>query len=82
LEGLPEAVRLLLSENVFPNMSIGWGTYPNNIGHEKFPGCFRCHDGQHVTKAGESIGQDCGTCHELVAVDEQSPKMLKDLGLQ
>jgi len=82
LEGLPEAVRLLLSENVFPNMSIGWGTYPNNIGHEKFPGCFRCHDGQHVTKTGESIGQDCGTCHELVAVDEQNPKILKDLGVQ
>src|SRR5262245_8225922 len=82
LEGQPEALRLLLSENVFPKMSISWGTYPNNIGHERFPGCFRCHDGQHVTKTGESIGQDCGTCHELVAVDEQSPKILKDLGLQ
>jgi hypothetical protein len=63
-------------------MSISWGTYPNNAGHEKFPGCFRCHDGEHVTKTGESITQDCGSCHELVAVDEENPKILKDLGVQ
>ena len=23
-----------------------WGTYPNNIGHNFFNGCFRCHDEQ------------------------------------
>lgn len=82
LEGQPPAVGMLLDENVFPNMSIGWGAYPNNAGHEKFPGCFRCHDGQHVTKTGESISQDCAGCHELIAVDEQNPKILKDVGVQ
>jgi nitrate/TMAO reductase-like tetraheme cytochrome c subunit len=82
LEAQPPAVQMMHSANVYPKLNIGWGTYPNNIGHDKFPGCFRCHDDQHKTKAGDSITQDCGTCHELVAVDEQNPKILKDLGLQ
>ena len=37
--------RAIYARNVFPEMKVGWGTYPNNIGHEDFPGCFRCHDG-------------------------------------
>jgi hypothetical protein len=82
LDGQPQPLRRLLEENVFPNMSVSWGTYPNNTGHETFPGCFRCHDGQHVSKTGESISQDCASCHELVAVEEQNPQILKDLGLR
>ena len=81
-EAQPASIQMIRSGNVFPQMSIGWGSYPNNIGHDKFPGCFRCHDGQHVTQTGDSITQDCASCHELVAVDEQSPKILKDLGLE
>jgi nitrate/TMAO reductase-like tetraheme cytochrome c subunit len=77
----PPALQQIYSANVYPAMMISWATYPNNIGHEKFPGCFRCHDGQHSTKGGESISQDCASCHELVAVDEQNPKILKDLGV-
>jgi hypothetical protein len=75
------AVQKIYSDNRFPAMMISWGTYPNNSGHERFPGCFRCHDGEHVTPAGDSITQDCATCHELVAVEEKDPKILKDLGL-
>jgi len=82
LEAQPPAVQMMHSANVYPNLNIGWGTYPNNIGHDRFPGCFRCHDDQHRTQSGETITQDCGTCHELVAVDEENPKILKDLGLQ
>jgi hypothetical protein len=82
LEAQPAAVQMMHSRNVYPKLNIGWGTYPNNIGHDKFPGCFRCHDDQHKTKAGDSITQDCGTCHELVAVDEQNPKILNDLGVR
>jgi nitrate/TMAO reductase-like tetraheme cytochrome c subunit len=82
LERQPAAVQQIHSANVFPAMSISWGAYPNNTGHDAFPGCFRCHDGQHSTKSGESISQDCASCHELVAVDEKDPKILKDLGLQ
>jgi NapC/NirT cytochrome c family, N-terminal region len=82
LERSTPVVQMMHRENVFANMSITWGTYPNDIGHDTFPGCFRCHDGQHVTKAGDSLTQDCAACHELVAVDEQNPKILKDIGLQ
>jgi hypothetical protein len=78
----PAVVQQIYSANIYPSMSITWGSYPNNTGHDKFPGCFRCHDGQHSTKSGDSITQDCGACHELVAVDEQNPKILKDLGVQ
>jgi hypothetical protein len=82
LEAQPAVIQMMRAENVYPKLKIDWGTYPNNIGHDQFPGCFRCHDDQHKTKSGDSITQDCGTCHELVAVDEPNPKILKDLGLQ
>jgi hypothetical protein len=67
--------------NIFPAMNVTWGAYPNNLGHMDFPGCFRCHDGSHSTKGGDSITQDCNACHTLLAVDEASPKILSDLGV-
>ncbi len=81
LQGMPEAVQRIYAENVFPQMNITWGSYPNNIGHDAFPGCFRCHDDSHKTQSGETITQDCATCHELVAVDEADPEILKQLGM-
>lgn len=73
---------LLYSQNVFPDMKMTWGTHPNHIGHMSYPGCFRCHDGDHVAKDGSSITQDCAACHNLLAVDEAKPKVLSDLGIQ
>ena len=51
--------------NVFPEMNVQFGTYPNNIGHMDFPGCFRCHDDNHKSKEGKAIGQDCESCHKI-----------------
>jgi nitrate/TMAO reductase-like tetraheme cytochrome c subunit len=82
LENAPEAVQKIYSENVFPQMSITWGTYPNNLGHDAFPGCFRCHDDGHKSKSGDTITQDCSTCHELIVVEEKDPEILKQLGMQ
>jgi len=65
--------------NVFPEMNVTWGTYPNNLGHNDFPGCFRCHDGNHKSKAGGEITQDCNACHSLLAMDEPNPKILQEL---
>ena len=49
---------------VFPDMRVNWHTYPVNIGHRHWPGCFRCHDGQHVSAEGKVLGNDCSkTCH-------------------
>jgi hypothetical protein len=72
----------IYSRNVFPFMKVTFGTHPNNIGHDAYPGCFRCHDGSHNAKDGKSITNDCSVCHNLVAVDEPNPKQLTDLGIQ
>jgi nitrate/TMAO reductase-like tetraheme cytochrome c subunit len=71
----------LYQRNVFPEMKISWGTYPNNLGHTDFTGCFRCHDEQHSSPEGKTITQDCSSCHNVVASDEKNPKILDELGL-
>jgi hypothetical protein len=60
----------IYERNVFPTMNVGWGSYPNNVGHSDpgpspFPGCFRCHDENHKSKAGKVISQDCSLCHTI-----------------
>jgi hypothetical protein len=67
------------SWNVWPSMKITWGTYPTFLGHDAAPGCFRCHDGEHVTAAGKAISQDCALCHSLLAVEEVNPRILSEL---
>lgn len=67
------------SGNVFPEMKIEWGTYPNHIGHLENPGCFRCHDESHETANGEVISMDCETCHVILAEDEKDPAILRTL---
>ena len=64
-----EVVQKIYSENFFPEMNATWSTYPDNIGHMIWPGCFRCHDGKHVTADGNrSIkASDCDTCHTFLA---------------
>jgi nitrate/TMAO reductase-like tetraheme cytochrome c subunit len=74
-------VLAIYDRNIFPEMKVSWGTYPNNIGHTDFPGCFRCHDGNHAAKDGRSVTQDCNACHNLLAMDEADPKVLTDLGI-
>jgi hypothetical protein len=59
------ATTTIYRRNVFPEMNVQFGTYPNNIGHMDFPGCFRCHDDNHKTKDGQKISQDCETCHAI-----------------
>jgi hypothetical protein len=52
------------------------------LGHNDFPGCFRCHDGSHTSADGQTISNDCSACHNLLAMQEENPKVLTDLGLQ
>lgn len=79
VEQAARAVEDIYKRNVFPEMNVNWGTYPNNIGHSSFPGCFRCHDGNHTSPEGASIPQDCATCHLLLAVEEENPPILEQL---
>ncbi len=81
VRGSARAVLDVWNGNVFPAMKVTWGTYPNNIGHMDFPGCFRCHDGGHTAAGGQNVTQDCNACHNLIANNEPAPKILSDLGL-
>jgi hypothetical protein len=76
----------IYSRNVFADLGVKWGTYPNNLGHADNAGCFRCHDESHAapatrTAAKKTITQDCSTCHQALAVEETSPDILNTLGL-
>jgi nitrate/TMAO reductase-like tetraheme cytochrome c subunit len=76
-----KAVLAIYNRNVFPDLKVTWGTYPNNLGHTDFPGCFRCHDGGHSSADGKTITQDCSTCHQPLAMEEANPEILKTLGI-
>jgi nitrate/TMAO reductase-like tetraheme cytochrome c subunit len=60
-----DALQHLYGRSVFPSMKVTFGTYANNLGHNDFPGCFRCHDDSHKSKDGTSISQDCEMCHAV-----------------
>lgn len=69
----------IYAANIFPGMAVTWGSYPNHIGHEQSPGCFRCHDEEHDTAQGQTISQDCDNCHTLLAWEERDPEILETL---
>ena len=76
-----DEVRSMYARNVFPQMKVGWGTYPDNRGHVHFEGCFRCHDDGHTNASGETISQDCTLCHGVLAFQEEAPDILGQLNL-
>jgi hypothetical protein len=82
VEQAADTVSAIYLRNIFPDMKVNWGVHPNNLGHNDFPGCFRCHDGSHTSADGQTISNDCSACHDLLAVQEENTKVLKDLGLQ
>jgi hypothetical protein len=55
----------IYNRNVFPEMRVNWTTYPNNIGHRNWPGCFRCHGSRHVNQQGKALTSDCPICHTI-----------------
>ena len=81
ITGAGAELQAIFNRNVFPDLKITWGTYPNNLGHMDSVGCFRCHDGDHVAANKQAIANDCTTCHQSPAVDEPSPEILRTLGI-
>lgn len=65
VEGTWQAVSAIWERSVFPAMNVDWKTYASNIGHRNWPGCFRCHDGRHVTREGKALSMDCTLCHTM-----------------
>jgi nitrate/TMAO reductase-like tetraheme cytochrome c subunit len=76
-----QALVAIYERNVFPDLKVSWGTYPNNLGHADYPGCFRCHDDSHAMADKKTITQECGACHQALTVEETSPEILKTLGV-
>jgi nitrate/TMAO reductase-like tetraheme cytochrome c subunit len=66
----------IYENNFFPTMKVDWQTYSNNIGHYYTSGCFRCHDGQHVSADGKVIRKDCNICHTLLDQKEGSAPIM------
>jgi nitrate/TMAO reductase-like tetraheme cytochrome c subunit len=59
-------VQTIYRNNIFPVMKADWRTHPDSLGHLYYPGCFRCHDGQHVSAGGRVIPNGCDTCHTFL----------------
>ena len=56
-----------------PEMKVYASTYPDNLGHQSAPGCFRCHDGGHYKVVNGKVTNDvipstCSTCHTFPQV--------------
>jgi len=82
IDGAGRALADIYQRNVYADLGIKWGSYPDNLGHtDENPGCFRCHDDSHETSAKKAISQDCDDCHKALATHEKNPDILKTLGL-
>jgi nitrate/TMAO reductase-like tetraheme cytochrome c subunit len=79
-----DTVQQIYRDNFFPEMKADWRRYPDNIGHKDWPGCFRCHDGKHVSASSKrTVTSECNACHLILAqgsgdqMNQLSPQGLK-----
>jgi hypothetical protein len=84
-----DAVKTAVSETqrifrtyFFPEMRTNWATHPNNIGHLYSSGCFRCHDGEHVSNTGKVIRNDCNICHTVLSDSARPSTIIKTVDVQ
>lgn len=70
-----DEIQQIFRRTTFPEMKLNWETHPNNLGHFYFNGCFRCHDGQHVSTEGKVLSKDCNLCHTLMGQEEGGVSM-------
>ena len=75
VKGAVAELQRIYRTTFFPDMKVNWKTHPNNIGHFYFQGCFRCHDGNHVSKDGKVISKDCNACHTLLEQEEGGARL-------
>jgi hypothetical protein len=68
IEAAIAALQEAYTQSVFPEQKANWDTHPDNVGHMKSPGCFRCHDGKHLNSNGEAIRLECNLCHSIPVV--------------
>ncbi len=70
IQAMVTEVQRIFKNSIFPEMKVNWKTHPDNVGHFYFQGCFRCHDGNHVSKDGKVITKQCDSCHTLLSQSE------------
>ena len=69
-----DELKLLYRLVATPEMKAIAADYPNNLGHQSSPGCFRCHDGAHfqvgprAASSNKTIPWACTTCHTFPQV--------------
>ena len=85
----PELVKNAIGETqrvfrtyFFPEMKTNWESHPNNIGHLYSSGCFRCHDGEHVSNTGKVISNDCNVCHTVLSDSARPATVIKTVPVQ
>lgn len=66
IEKAAEGLKTGFRKHYFPSMKVSWDAYPNHIGHSEFNGCFRCHNGNHMSEDGRVISRDCNLCHSIL----------------
>ena len=75
-EEIKQAVVVLqdiYKQNVYPEQKSDWDAHKDNLGHKIDPGCFRCHDGEHLNPEGKVIRLECNLCHSIpVVVDSNT----------
>jgi hypothetical protein len=73
-------VQNIYSRNYFPEMRVNWKGFHDNVGHMYYPGCFRCHDGKHVSDDGKVLSRDCNVCHTILAQQFERDTLRLSLG--
>jgi mono/diheme cytochrome c family protein len=74
-EDIQQSIRTLndIYEQIsFPEQKLDWNSHANNLGHKDDPGCFRCHDGKHISNTGEAIRLECNLCHSVPVVSDNT----------
>ena len=70
IQASEEALQDIYEQIVFQDQKIDWTTHPDNLGHKNDPGCFRCHDGKHMTQTEEAIRLECNLCHAIPVITD------------
>jgi hypothetical protein len=80
IDSAVDQVQKIYSRNYFPEMKVSWKEFPDNLGHLYYKGCFRCHDGKHVSPDGKVLSRDCNTCHTILAQQFENDSLRISLG--
>lgn len=76
-----KTLKTIYSETNFPDLHLDYKSNPNNTGHTPTLGCFRCHDGKHLTTGvngkQEIIPVKCNLCHTVPIIGKGSETLVE-----